>query len=99
MSGERMNGLRPSAVVHAITAPATPWDRYFSIKALSSYSSLSERLKRSFLTLRAARRWNGSNVIARVEHARNRQTRHPHVNGCPVAAALAADPAGPKEGS
>jgi excisionase family DNA binding protein len=50
MSGDRMNELRPSAVVHEIAAPATSWDPYLSIKTLSNYSSLSARLLRSFLT-------------------------------------------------
>jgi len=31
------------AVVHEIAAPATSWDSYFSITALSTYSSLSAR--------------------------------------------------------
>ena len=44
-----MSGPAP-AVVHEIAAPATSWDPYFSIKALTSYSSLSERLLRAFLT-------------------------------------------------
>lgn len=42
--------ITPAAVIHEIAAPATSWDPYFSIKALSNYSSLSTRLLRSFLT-------------------------------------------------
>jgi hypothetical protein len=45
-----MNEPPTRVVVHEISAPATSWDPYFSIKALSSYSSLSTRLLRSFLT-------------------------------------------------
>jgi hypothetical protein len=44
------SGLPAAAMVHEISAPAMSWDPYFSIKALASYSSLSERLLRSFLT-------------------------------------------------
>jgi hypothetical protein len=48
MSGDRIPSM--PAVVHEIAAPATSWDSYFSITALSTYSSLSARRLRAFLT-------------------------------------------------
>jgi excisionase family DNA binding protein len=50
MSGDRMNAPPTPAVVRELSAPATSWDPYLSIKTLSNYSSLSARLLRSFLT-------------------------------------------------
>jgi hypothetical protein len=44
--------LAPPVVheIHEVAAPATWWDPYLSIRALASYSSLSGRLLRGFLT-------------------------------------------------
>ena len=50
MTKRPLNEPPPPAVVREISAPVTPWDPYFSISALASYSTLSTRLLRSFLT-------------------------------------------------